>query len=174
MEFDKIILAVGIVGNIEKLNLEKIAVGGHSYGGATAIHSAKIDKRVKTCFVLDAWINPVPKATIEQGLQKPILSMGRPTWETSDYPDNYNLLKQLFSNSFAPSYNIIIKNTLHLDYTDIPLMSPIVNLFMDVGTLRPKKSLPLINDLVLNFLDENSLGKKNGLSILLQSELISQ
>ena len=94
-------------------------------GGATAIQSPKTDKRIKTCFVLDGWINPVPKATIERGMQKPLLCMGRPSWEGSDYPDNYNILNQFFSNSSAPSYNIIIKNTLHLDYTDIPLQSPI-------------------------------------------------
>jgi len=142
-----------------KLNLEKIAVGGHSYGGATAIHSAKTDKRIKTCFVLDGWINPVPKATIEQGVQKPLLSMGRPNWEDSDYPDNYNILNQLFSNSSAPSYNIIIKNTLHLDYTDIPLYSPIIKYVMDVGDLPPSTSHKLINNLIFTFLESHLLDK---------------
>ena len=142
-----------------KLNLEKIAVGGHSYGGATAIHSAKTDKRIKTCFVLDGWINPVPKATIEEGVQKPLLSMGRPNWEDSDYPDNYNILNQLFSNSSAPSYNIIIKNTLHLDYTDIPLYSPIIKYVMDVGDLPPSTSHKLINNLIFTFLESHLLDK---------------
>ena len=158
-----------------KLNLEKIAVGGHSYGGATAIHSAKTDKRIKTCFVLDGWINPVPKATIERGLQKPILSMGRPSWEDSDYPDNYNLLNQLFSNSSAPSYNIIIKNTLHLDYTDIPLYSPIIKYVMDVGDLQPSTSQKLINNLIFTFLESHLLDKPMGdYNILLNNNLVTK
>ena len=158
-----------------KLNLEKIAVGGHSYGGATAIHSAKTDKRIKTCFVLDGWINPVPKATIEQGLQKPILSMGRPSWEDSDYPNNYHLLNQLFSNSSAPNYNIIIKNTLHLDYTDIPLYSPIIKYVMDVGDLQPSTSQKLINNLIFTFLESHLLDKPMGdYNLLLNNNLITK
>ena len=158
-----------------KLNLERIAVGGHSYGGATAIHSAKADKRIKTCFVLDGWINPVPKTTIEQGLQKPIMSMGRPSWKDSDYPDNYNLLNQLFSNSSAPSYNIIIKNTLHLDYTDIPLYSPIIKYVMDVGDLQPSTSQKLINNLIFTFLESHLLDKPmREYNILLNNNLVTK
>ena len=158
-----------------KLNLEKIAVGGHSYGGATAIHSAKTDKRIKTCFVLDGWINPVPKATIEQGVQKPLLSIGRPNWEDSDYPDNYNILNQLFSNSSAPNYNIIIKNTLHLDYTDIPLYSPIIKHVMDVGDLPPSTSHKLINNLIFTFLESHLLNKPIGdYNKLLNNNLIAK
>ena len=158
-----------------KLNLEKIAVGGHSYGGATAIHSAKTDKRIKTCFVLDGWINPIPKTTIEQGLQKPILSMGRPSWKESDYPDNYKLLNQLFSNSSSPSYNIIIKNTLHLDYTDIPLYSPIIKYVMDVGDLQPATSQKLVNNLIFTFLESHLLDKPMGdYNILLNNNLVTK
>ena len=158
-----------------KLNLEKIAVGGHSYGGATAIQSAKTDKRIKTCFVLDGWINPVPKTTIEQGLQKPILSMGRPSWEDSDYPDNYHFLNQLFSNSSTLSYNLIIKNTLHLDYTDIPLYSPIIKYVMDVGDLPPSISHKLINNLIFTFLESHLLDKPIGnYNILLNNNLVTK
>ena len=142
-----------------KVDLKKIAVGGHSYGGATAIHSAKADERIKACFVLDGWINPVPKPTIISGLQKPILSMGRPSWEDSDYPDNYNLLNKLLFNSSGPSYNIIIKNTLHLDYTDIPLYSPVIKYVMDVGNLPPSVSHKLINNLIFTFLESHLLDK---------------
>ena len=157
-----------------KLNLEKIAVGGHSYGGATAIHSAKTDKRIKTCFVLDGWINPVPKTTIERGLQKPILFVGRPSWNDSDYPDNYNLLNQLFSNSSTPKYSIIIKNTLHLDYTDIPLYSPIIKYVMDVGDLPPSTSHKLINNLIFTFLETHLLDKPIvDYKILLNNNLIT-
>ena len=143
----------------QRINLSNIAVGGHSYGGATAIHASKTDKRVKACFVFDGWINPVPKSTIKSGLVKPFLSIGRPSWEKSDYSDNYNFLKKLFSNSSDFSHNLIIKNTLHLDYTDIPMYSPIIKHVMDVGDLPPFETQDLINNLTYTFLETYLLGK---------------
>ena len=66
-------------GNI---NLEKMAIGGHSFGGATAIQSTKVDKRIQACFVFDGWINPVPDQTIKSGLRKPFLLWGGQAGET--------------------------------------------------------------------------------------------
>ena len=142
-----------------KINLRKIAVGGHSYGGATAILSASRDDRINTCFILDGWINPVPNSIIKTGLRKPFLSVGRPDWKDSDYPDNYTYLSELVTNSAKPNYNIAIDKTLHLDYTDIPLYSPIIKYVMDVGTLSPSVSHVLINNLVHNFLESHLQGK---------------
>ena len=166
-------------GNLEsvlndKIDLEKIAVGGHSFGGATAIHSAKTDKRVKACFILDGWITPIPKATIKSGLTKPFLSIGRPSWEDSDYPNNYNLLNELISSSSGPLRNLIIKKTLHLDYTDIPLYSPIIKHVMDVGDLPPSVSHRLINNLIFTFLESYLLDKSaENYKKILDNELIS-
>ena len=101
--------------------------------------------------------------------------MGRPSWEDSDYPNNYHLLNQLFSNSSAPSYNIIIKNTLHLDYTDIPLYSPIIKYVMDVGDLQPSTSQKLINNLIFTFLESHLLDKPIAeYNILLNNNLVTK
>ena len=99
--------------------------------------------------------------------------MGRPSWRDSDYPDNYDLLNKLVSNSSEPNYNIIIKNTLHLDYTDIPLYSPIIKYVMDVGDLPPSISHSLINQLTFAFLEVHLMGKPEQLyKSLLDNELI--
>tara|TARA_B100000427_G_scaffold329279_1_gene344891 strand:+ start:1566 stop:2684 length:1119 start_codon:yes stop_codon:yes gene_type:complete len=157
-----------------KINIKKTAVGGHSYGGATAILSSKIDKRIKVCFVLDGWINPVPVSVIKTGLDKPLLSMGRPEWKGSDYPDNYQYLNKLVANSKGPNYNIIIEKTLHLDYTDIPFYSPIIKYVMDVGNLSPTVSHLLINNLVREFLNSYLLDEPMGdYNALLSNRLIS-
>ena len=108
------------------------------------------------------------------GLQKPILFIGRPSWEDSNYPDNYNLLNQLFSNSSAPRFKIVIKNTLHLDYTDIPLYSPIIKYVVDVGDLPPSSSQKLINNLIFTFLESHLLDKPiKDYNVLLNNNLIT-
>ena len=144
-----------------KLNLHSIAVGGHSYGGATAILSAQEDDRIQACFNLDGWINPLPNSSIKMGLNIPIMYMGRPSWNDSDYPNNYSHLKNLMANTTSDKYHLIIKKTMHLDYTDIPLYSPIIKYIMDVGELPHETSISVINQLVKGFLDYHLLNKSD-------------
>ena len=141
-----------LFGNID---LDKIAVGGHSYGGATATLSTHIDKRIKACLVLDSWVSPLPESVLDTGIHVPFLFMGRPTWENSDYPGNYSILDSLIAHSSEPKYQLVIRQTEHLDYTDIPIYSPLIKYFMDVGDLSPSESLPVINELVYGFLEEH-------------------
>ena len=142
-----------------KLDLNRIALGGHSYGGATAVLASHDNKIVKACVVLDSWINPVPEKVISEGIDVPFLFMGRPNWDDSDYPSNYKELARLIASSSKETYYLRINHTLHLDYTDIPLMSPLVKYVMDVGDLKPSTTLSLINDLVLQFLEVHLLEK---------------
>ena len=155
------IIPSSLVGN---LDLGRIALGGHSFGGATAILSSHNNKTIGACFVLDGWMNPIPSSVIKSGLQAPFMSVGRPSWLDSGYPDNYTKLDTLVLYSLETNYNIIINNTRHLDYTDIPLLSPIIRFFMEVGSLSSKKSIPLVNELVYGFLEKHF--SKNNLDIL--------
>ena len=142
-----------------RLDLNKIALGGHSYGGATAVLGSHNYAKIKACLILDAWINPIPDSVITRGVNVPLLFMGRPNWDNSDYPTNYDKLKDLMKNSKNEKYHLKISETLHIDYTDIPLMSPIIKHVMDVGSLKPSISLPLINKLVHGFLEKHLMGR---------------
>ncbi len=146
-----------------KLNLEKIALGGHSYGGATAILASHGHETIKSCVVLDGWINPVPDEVVSSGIDVPLLSLGRPNWDDSDYPSNYDKLDELMSHSSNKKYHLRISETLHLDYTDIPLMSPFIKHVMDVGDLSHSTSLALINELVHGFLERHLLEKESAI-----------
>ena len=44
-----------------ELDLEKIIVGGHSFGGATALKTGWVDKRVNCVLTLDPWMLPIHK-----------------------------------------------------------------------------------------------------------------
>ena len=140
-----------------RLDLDRVALGGHSYGGATAILASHNYDIVKACVVLDGWISPIPDKVISEGINVPFLFMGRPSWHDSDYPGNYERLADLITHSSNEKYDLRINQTLHLDYTDIPLMSPFVKHVMDVGDLKPSTTLSLINDLVLGFLEVHLL-----------------
>ena len=156
-----------------KLNLHKIAVAGHSYGGATATLAAYKDERIKACAVMDSWLSPVPEPIISAGIHVPFLFMGRPSWEGSDYPGNYVRLDSVMAQSSGPKYHLVIKNTLHLDYTDIPLFSPIIGYVMSVGDLSSEVSLHLVNRLVYGFLDKHLVDRnKKTFDEILMNDLI--
>ena len=157
-----------------RLDLNSIAVGGHSYGGATATNAAYNDARVKACFNLDGWISPLPEEVIKNGIKTPFLFIGRPSWENSDYPDNYKRLKVLFDNSQKPKYRLVLKKTKHLDYTDIPLYSPIVKYVIDVGDIPASKSTFILNNLVYEFLEKELIkSRDNNFDTVLSEKLIS-
>ena len=68
---------------------------------------------------------------------------------------------------------MIIKNTLHLDYTDIPLFSPIIGYVMSVGDLSSEVSLHLVNRLVYGFLDKHLIDRnKKTFDEILMNDLI--
>jgi dienelactone hydrolase len=39
-----------------KLDVDRLIVGGHSFGGLTALETAKNDPRVKAVFTFDPWL----------------------------------------------------------------------------------------------------------------------
>ena len=137
-----------------RLDLSKISVGGHSYGGATAVYASSLDNRIVSCLALDGWFSPLPDEVISSGIQIPILCIGRPSWEDSDYPLNYDKLTTLIDNSKSDKFNIFIKNTLHLDFTDIPIFSPLIRYVMDVGSNPPHTSINSVNNISFFFLEK--------------------
>ena len=156
-----------------KIDLDRVALGGHSYGGATAVLASHNNEIIKACVVLDGWISPIPDKVISEGIHVPFLFMGRPSWDDSDYSGNYERLADLIAHSSNQTYYLRIDRTLHLDYTDIPLMSPLVKHVMDIGDLNPSTTLSLINDLVLGFLEVHLLERDHkGFKQALDSNLL--
>ena len=136
------------------VDLERIGVTGHSFGGSTVALALEYDDRIKAASGIDSWMNPIPKEIIDQGLSKPFLYMGRPSWVDSDYPSSVSFSEIMHQNNNGPSHHITIKNTRHLNFCDAPLFSPVGKYLVEIGDINRKRSVNLVNRLSLEFFDK--------------------
>jgi dienelactone hydrolase len=60
------------------IDMDRIGMMGHSFGGATAIITATRDDRLDACMALDGWIVPIESSYIQNGMKVPLLYIGRP------------------------------------------------------------------------------------------------
>jgi predicted dienelactone hydrolase len=137
------------------LDLDRIAVAGHSYGGGTSVLASYQNSQIKAALLLDGWMNPLPQKVIENGIDQPLIYIGRPKWSDSDYPTNTDLVAKLMKNSKGKNYYLNINGTLHLNYCDAPLFSPLAKYVLDVGEMDGQKSVNLINEISLQFFDQH-------------------
>jgi dienelactone hydrolase len=102
------------------MDLNRIGIFGHSYGGATSIMAASTDSRIKATIALDGWMLPIPDDTINAGLDTPFLYIGRGSWGD---PINYQKLDSLLDHSQGNAAKILWEGTKHMDFSDAPQLS---------------------------------------------------
>jgi len=121
----------------KSVNLSKIGVFGHSYGGATSILASFNDSRIDACINLDGWMEPIESKIIQKGLDIPFLYIGQEKW--IDTPLNDKKRDSLIISSNGKK--VLLSGTKHFDYSDTPQFSPISTKFgiagsMDIHSLR--------------------------------------
>ena len=153
------------IGNLQEekdsfwkfIDLDRIGIMGHSFGGATSIVASSRDKRLGACINLDGWMVPVESSIIQSGMKIPFLYMGRPKWETEL---NYLKLDSLISVSTAPSEKLILPGTKHFDYSDTPQFSPLARKVGVTGKMSAEALRDTLNTRILHFFDTYLLSDK--------------
>ena len=135
----------------EAMNLDRIGIFGHSYGGATSVMVSYIDKRIDACISLDGWNVPIPQNVVDDGLNIPLLYIGRPEWDTTL---NYEKLDTLIARSSTVAEKLILDGTKHFDYSDTPYFSPMAKKFGISGKLPAEEILSILNGQIISFFDE--------------------
>ena len=154
-----------------RIDLDKIGMFGHSYGGATAGQIVMRDSRVKAGINMDGAFAGSPFS--EKGLGKPFMMMDSENTLITYKGDYTSLnksgikgdLRKKYEDYFAKmyikrnnaiangGYSLLINNTQHLSYTDLSLFTPVIA----IG-YNPYDVHRIINDFTLTFFNKYLLG----------------
>ena len=132
----------------QRLDLSRIGVFGHSFGGATSLMALSQDPRILAGIALDGWMVPVPEETIGEGIRKPVLYLGQERW---DEPLNYEKLDRFIANSSGFATREIWAGTKHMDFADAPHLSNFARRIGFAGTLSSEELRLRLNQNILSF-----------------------
>jgi predicted dienelactone hydrolase len=144
----------------ERLDTGRVAVAGHSLGGAAALQAARQDRRFKAVINLDGY----PHGPTPSSIHQPVLALTQAIGPETD-PDYIPRLTQVLKLSTATSYRLTIPGAAHLTFTDAPLYLPPVPAL--VGSLGRTKGLRVTAMACVAFLDTALRHKPDDLAAVL-------
>jgi predicted dienelactone hydrolase len=133
-----------------RLDLSRVGFFGHSTGGGAVVIACSRDPRCKALVGQDTWIEPVPDAIVEAGLDRPALYLRSEEW-TGD--DNDARLGRFFDASSGQRWRASIAGAGHYDFTLIPLFSPLAPYLGLKGPIAADRVMPLIDESMAAFFD---------------------
>ncbi|XP_022109541.1 platelet-activating factor acetylhydrolase-like isoform X2 [Acanthaster planci] len=136
-----------------KLDSDKVAICGHSFGAATALLTLSQDKRFKCSVALDAWLFPVDKSTYAD-IHQPVLLINT---EKFHWPANVARMIRLVPEFDEPTNDrrmITIRGTIHQSQTDFAVLfrQSAARLLHFAGSLDPTLAMELNLHATLAFL----------------------
>ncbi|MDF2591134.1 MAG: platelet-activating factor acetylhydrolase, plasma/intracellular isoform [Clostridia bacterium] len=154
------------------MDLANIGLFGHSLGGAASAQISRERDDVKAAIVIDGTmigditgVNSNNKETItDKSFTKPLLLMygslfNEPEAKETAYLPNINA----FNNATDAAYSLCIKDSGHLNFTDLPRISPLLSGMLGVGTVDSLECIKIVNAYSLAFFDEHLKGKSSSL-----------
>jgi len=146
------------------INLDSVAVAGHSLGGIAASEACKADARFKACINFDGLQKGGPFSMEETAVppEQPFLFL---TKESQLHP---KLLERF--ESMPESYWVVVRRTSHQSFTDGPLLQP----SLLPGPNDADRLMNLIQKYSLAFLDHTLKGQPGeSLSRTMEAENVS-
>ncbi|MEU0492478.1 dienelactone hydrolase family protein [Nocardiopsis sp. NPDC006139] len=127
----------------------RVAVAGHSLGGAAALLAAEDDPRYHAVVNLDG----LPRLSADASLPQPLLALVAASGTGSEEGDARYAreLDAAFAASAGPGYELTVPGTAHLGFSDSPfLLPPLPSL---VGSLGREETARITEAACLAFLD---------------------
>lgn len=146
-------------GIFDRIDLDHVGLFGHSLGGATAAQIGRECKDIDAIIVLDGTMLGEISG-FENGKElindtpypKPLLNFYSESHYSGEFSDNLYPNRVAQENA-VDAYQVVIKDTEHMNFTDLPIVSPFLANLLGTGTVDPKECTETINKIILEFFD---------------------
>jgi platelet-activating factor acetylhydrolase len=159
-----------------RVDLDRLALVGHSFGAATVVGTAAVETRAKAVIGHDVWCQPMTTspagsllATVcEKGVQHaPLLVTLSEEWATG-YPSNLPPCTSLVRAS-KDARLVSMCRTRHSNYSDVPMFSQLVSRKMGaIGPIDFREGMGYINRTMTAFLAEKVQGQADAFEATLK------
>jgi predicted dienelactone hydrolase len=143
------------------IDTTKIGVFGHSLGGASAAQIGRIRNDIDAVIVLDGTmlgeeVDFVDGSVVLNDIPYPVPLLN--VYAEDHYQNAMTHVGDYYNNFYASSNAVDAHETVfldagHLNFTDLPLFSPILAGILGVGSVDEVKCIEQMNDVVLSFFD---------------------
>ncbi|MDF2842442.1 MAG: isoform [Herbinix sp.] len=141
------------------INTQKIGLMGHSLGGATSAQIGRERDDIDAVIVLDGTMLGEEIAfendtVVLNDTPYPIPLLN--VYAEDHYTNSKELDGDNYNNFYATqnaicAYETVIRNAGHLNFTDLPLFSPVLAGMLGVGTVDARYCIETMNEVVLEF-----------------------
>ncbi|KAI6073330.1 Platelet-activating factor acetylhydrolase 2, cytoplasmic [Aix galericulata] len=134
------------------VDLAKVAVMGHSFGGITAVLALVKEPGFRCAVALDAWMFPLEN-TLYPEVPRPVLFINAEKFQT---PESIAKMKRLSSRN-SQTRIITVLGSMHHSQTDFAFVTGKLarRIYSMEGTLDPHKGLDIISRAALAFLQRH-------------------
>lgn len=148
---------------LEKIDMQSVGLMGHSMGGAASAALGRERKDVSAVIDLDGTMLAEYAGVVDgrfvisdQPYELPILEFVN--WETRNQLQEYLSDEEDYPNTKVMKYartgfSVILRDTKHMDFTDLPLLSPFIGKMLGSGERDNKETMMIVNSIVLDFFD---------------------
>ena len=144
------------------MDKNNIGIFGHSFGCLTSVYATYFNDRIKSCFGLDGWFEPLHDSLVFKNINKPIMHIGQNNKGDEQFWNDVNFIKM---NNFIKSNSdlsvmIDIPGSHHYDYTDFTYFSYVAKKLNFSGIVPTKKMAKIMNVTLLDFFNHTLKNNK--------------
>ena len=151
-----------IIAIVNSIDTTKIGLMGHSLGGATAVSVGRRDD-ILAVIDLDGTMlgeqigvdNGYPVIN-EEIYTTPILSINNENHNNeclNAREMGYNYANNVIIDNAVVGFSTYFKGSEHMNFTDLPLFSPVLAKMLGTGSVDSKRCIDQVNEIVVDFMD---------------------